>query len=95
MIVCTLIYAHAQMAPMSTTASREIANMFAHGKSGGLLFKFATKSRSKGVSIEYLSLYPREKEFLYPPLTGLTYDNDFEITTEDGIIIVPICPQMS
>jgi len=96
---CTYVYTyahiHTQMAPMSTTVSREIANMYAQGRSGGMLFRFATKSRSKGVSIDYLSLYPKEKEFLYPPLTGLTYDADSEMTTEDGVIIVPILPQMS
>ena len=83
------------MAPMSTTKSREIANSYAHGKAGGLLFRFITKGRSKGVPIDFLSVYPKEKEFLYPPLTGLDHDEHSTVTTEDGVMIVPVRPTMS
>ena len=86
---------YAQMAPMSTTKSREIANSYAQGKAGGLLFRFITKGRSKGVPIDFLSVYPKEKEFLYPPLTGLEQDEHLTVTTEDGVMIVPVRPTMS
>ena len=36
-----------------------------------LLLRFEARGRSRGVDIGFLSLYPREKEFLYPALTGL------------------------
>ena len=59
------------MACMSTTSSREVAEDFALSKSP-LLFKFVSKSfMSHGADISFLSVYPGEKEWLYPPLTYL------------------------
>ena len=60
-----------EMACMSTTSSREVAEDFAWSKSP-LLFKFVSKSfMSHGADISFLSVYPGEKEWLYPPLTYL------------------------
>jgi len=86
-----------ELAPMSTTKSRDVANLYARGTAGGLLFRFSTKAHSRGVSIDYLSLYPKEKEYLYPPLTYVHYDEHSEgvVTEENGIKIVPVCPQMA
>ena len=36
-----------------------------------LLFKLNTVALQRGVSIDFLSIYPKEKEYLYPPLTFL------------------------
>jgi len=36
-----------------------------------LIFRFEARGRSRGVEIGFLSLYPKEKEFLYSSLTGL------------------------
>ena len=59
------------MACMSTTSSRKVAQDFALSKSP-LLFKFVSKSfMSHGAGISFLSVYPGEKEVLYPPLTYL------------------------
>lgn len=60
-----------EMACMSTTSSQEVAIDFAKSDSP-LLFKFVSKSfMSHGANISFLSVYPGEKEVLYPPLTYL------------------------
>jgi len=87
-----------ELAPMSTTSSREVADSYAGvGQDGhaSLLFRYTTKALSRGVLIDYLSMYPKEKEFLYPPLTSLTYDDRGDVMVEGNVTIVPVDPQMA
>ncbi len=44
-----------------------------------------------GVPIQFLSLYPKEAEFLYPPLTYMSYKRHYE---DDGQRIVVVEPVM-
>ena len=57
-----------ELAPMSTTEDLNVATDYAMSEMP-LLFRFEARGRSKGVDIGFLSLYPREKEVLYPALT--------------------------
>lgn len=60
-----------EFACMSTTASEDVASKFAQSKCP-LIFKFESSSfMSRGANVGFLSVYPEEKEFLYPPLTYL------------------------
>ena len=43
-------------------------------KVSGIIFRYATTGHTRGISIRHLSLYPKEQEFLYPPLTNLKFD---------------------
>jgi hypothetical protein len=52
------------LAPMSTTSERDVANSYACGRKGGLLIKYTTKGQSRGVLIDFHSLYPREVLFI-------------------------------
>ena len=91
-----------ELAPMSTTGAREIAQRYAGavtdagdgGGQQGLLMSFATRGLSRGVEIHMFSLYPKEREFLYPPLTYLLFDETREIEDADGLTTVPVLPTM-
>ena len=60
-----------ELAPMSTTNDRSVALAYAKSRCP-LVFVFKTIGLSRGVCIQYLSLYPNEVEYLYPPLTFLS-----------------------
>jgi len=59
-----------ELAPMSTTEALETALGYSRSEMP-LIFRFEARGRSTGVNIGFLSLYPKEKEYLYAPLTGL------------------------
>jgi hypothetical protein len=58
-----------------------------------LVFKYKTQGLNRGCSIQYLSLYPKETEYLYPPLTFIFAEG--ECYTEDGTVFLDVTPQMS
>ena len=80
-----------ELAPMSTSNLKSVASIYAAGSQGGLLFEYETQGKSMGVSIQYLSVYPKEQEFLYRPLTFLIANG--EPYVEDGVQVVPVLPQ--
>lgn len=54
---------------MSTTSNLEVALSYSLSASS-LLFKVRTESfMQRGANLQYLSAFPGEAEFLYPPLT--------------------------
>jgi hypothetical protein len=80
---------------MSTTDDYNVAKSFAASRCG-LIFVFTTQGHSKGVDIAAFSMYPKEREFLYPPLTYLLLDKSKSVQRlEDGTIVVYVTPQMS
>ena len=76
---------------MSTSRSERVAHSYA-GSSSPLIFKYKTRALGRGVSIEYLSFYPKEREYLYPPYTFLQPVRTYQ---EEGYTVVEITPQMS
>lgn len=80
-----------ELAPMSTTTSEDVAKHYAESKVP-LVFKYKVSGLKAGVCIQFLSLYPKEQEYVYPPLTFLTYRNHF---TDDGMMVVVVEPVMS
>ena len=54
-----------EMAVMSTTSEKEVALSYARSQKP-LVFKYKTVGLNRGVSIQWLSLYPKEVEYLYP-----------------------------
>ena len=53
------------------------------------------RARPRGVDISMFSLYPKEREYLYPPLTYMLFDESRALTEENGVTLVPILPQMA
>jgi hypothetical protein len=54
-----------ELAVMSTTSDKEIALSYARSQKP-LVFQYKTVGLNRGVSIQWLSLYPKEVEYLYP-----------------------------
>ena len=50
--------------------SKSVAFKYASSRAP-LVFNYKTHGLGRGCSIGYLSLYPKEEEYLYPPLTYL------------------------
>merc|ERR1712032_731318 len=59
-----------ELAPMSTTKNREIAQKYAASEQP-LILCMKTRALTRGVSLRFLSTYPKEDEYLYPPSTYL------------------------
>ena len=76
---------------MSTSRSKSVAFKYASSQSP-LVFKYKTRGLGRGCSIGYLSLYPKEEEYLYPPLTYLLPERVYQ---EQGYKVVEVAPQMS
>lgn len=73
---------------MSTTRDQSVAAKYALS-SMPLLFCVECKSfMQQGSDISWLSLYPHEKEILYPPLTYLRVTRKFRITDSEGFVVV-------
>ena len=83
-----------ELAAMSTSSSRDIAESYARS-ARGVVMSFATRGLSRGVDISMFSLYPKEREFLYPPLTYMLFDESRALTEEDSFTVFPILPQMT
>jgi len=60
-----------ELAPMSTTSNVSIALRYS-ASAHGVLFKLQThSSMERGADLTFLSCFPGEREFLFPPLTYL------------------------
>jgi len=81
-----------ELAPMSTTENKEVALRYANSERP-LLFKFNAKGMSMGVDISFLSVYPKEREVLYPPLTYLMARGAPEM--EGNVTIYSVEPSIS
>ncbi len=80
------------MEVMSTTSDKKIALSYASSECP-LVFKYKTVGLTRGVKIQFLSLYPKEVEYVYPPLTFLTVVG--HSYKEGNVTIVKVSPQMS
>ena len=75
-------YGGVERSPMSTTLSPTIAKAYASypenykGMMGPrIIFEYHTEGLATGTSIGFLSVYPKEVELLYPPLTRIKLED--------------------
>lgn len=89
----------AEFACMSTTADVQVAVKFAEVETSDMpmLFKYVTdNSLVRGADISFLSVYPEEKEVLYPPLTYLQQISCKQCTIRGKrVVVVEVKPQMA
>jgi len=88
-----------EQAPMSTTDDLKIAVQYSSGTNQALLFKLSTSSfMQRGADLQYLSAFPKEKEFLFPPLTFMQpTGRKRKLTVGQGqvaVTVVEVEPQM-
>jgi hypothetical protein len=61
-----------EMACMSTTSDLRVALSYAAPSQEAVLFKILTKTRlQRGADLSWVSAFPAEMEYLYPPLVFL------------------------
>ena len=86
-------------AAMSTTADLKVALRYSapgEGHKSILLQIRADNPMKLGADLSYLSAFPREKEFLYPPLTYLDEESRYKVTVDDDVfqvfVVTPTYP---
>ena len=67
-----------ELAPMSTTSSLSVAMRYSASKDSVLLRILTDSFISRGPDISFLSAFPAEREFLFPPLTYLAPTGNVE-----------------
>ena len=87
-----MLHGGCEMAVMSTSENRDVAISYARSRQP-LVFRYKTVGLNRGVSIQFLSVYPKESEIAFPPLTYLMAHG--EIYEEDGVSILDVIPQIS
>ena len=60
-----------ELAPMSTTSDLEVALRYSRSDHSVLLRLRTKSAMERGADIRYLSVFPHEREYLYPPLVYL------------------------
>lgn len=78
---------------MSTSASKDVAIQSSES-AHPLVFKYETANfMSRGADISFLSVYPEEKEALYPPLTYLSVDKlSVEVMNHTRVLVASVKP---
>ena len=81
----------AELAPMSTSREKTVALTYADSTCP-LVFQYVTKGMDRpGVSLDFLSVYPNEREYVYPPMTYLQYVGQH---VEGDVTVVQVMPRI-
>jgi hypothetical protein len=86
-----------QLAPMSTTTNIDTAVAYGMSKSA-LIFKIISENKlQRGADLQWVSAFPTEREFLYPPLTYLQPTNRQQQIDIEGysFMVVEVKPTLA
>ena len=86
-----------ELAPMSTTRSLKVAMQYAASENSLLLRVFTRNFMVRGPEISFLSAFPAEEEFLFPPLTYLEPTGEVQTLRLDEATytVIGVKPHMS
>ena len=74
-----------ELAPMSTTSDLSVAMRYSASSTSVLLRLITESFMQRGPDICFLSAFPGEAEFLFPPLTFLEPTGDVETVVVEGL----------
>ena len=85
-----------EVAPMSTTAELKVAVQYSASANSVLLRLRTASFMARGADISFLSAFPAESEFLFPPLTYLQVTQKHKITVAGATFtVIDVLPMMS
>jgi hypothetical protein len=86
-----------ELAPMSTTSNLKIAMQYSASPQAVLLRLVAEDFMTRGPDISFLSAFPGEDEYLFPPLTYLSPTGETQkLEVDDAVYtVVDVKPRMS
>ena len=79
----------------STSTDRKVAEDFARSAEKWVLFEVQYAAGCRGVDVGSLSVYPGEKEVLFPPCTALNMVGDGFAGTTGVVVVSPIAAAAS
>ena len=85
-----------ELAPMSTTSDLGVAMKYSASAKAVLLRLITESFYERGPDISFLSAFPGEAEFLFPPLTYLQPTGDVETVVVEGLTyeVVDVRPRI-
>ena len=83
-----------ELAPMSTSTSLEVARSYSKSVCP-LVFQYRLMGIGRGASLQFLSVYPKEHAFLFPPLTFLSTAGAEPSKMDDGMTVMTVTPILS
>jgi hypothetical protein len=72
----------------STSASHDVAVEFTKDVANKVIFEVVYVSAASGVNVEAISVFPGEKEILYPPCTGLSMSRE-QRDANGNVVVIP------
>ena len=85
-----------ELAPMSTTSDLSVAMRYSASSTSVLLRLITESFMQRGPDISYLSAFPGEAEYLFPPLTYLQPTGHVETVVVEGLAyeVVDVRPRI-
>ena len=87
-----------ELAPMSTTSDLQVALQYGTCSHGSVLFRIlVADALTYGAALKWVSVFPRDEEVLYPPLTFLRPTGKMQEIKVSGthVTVIEVSPDLS